>query len=129
MLQGSRDEYVRAVEPTLKTGRKWKVTESVNAAKGSLQLKEIIGYTRTDRKGLGHGEQILWSKAGPKEKRDMIIQEIRSEEEQKRLQKAVQQAQQGQWTTWEEALQRSLTWNDIWHMGPPSTQLHHQICL
>ena len=118
MLQDSKDEHVRSVEPTLKTGRKWKVAECVEAAKQSLQLKEVIGYTQTDRKGFGHGEEKLWSKAGPKQKRDMVIHEIRNEEEQKRFQKAVQQAQQGQWTTWEDALQRSLTWNDIWHMAP-----------
>ena len=44
--------------------------------------------------------------------------EIRNEEDNKRLIKGVQQSQQGQWTSWEEALQRSITWNDIWQMAP-----------
>ena len=48
----------------------------------------------------------------------MIIGEIRHMEDEKRIQKAVQQPQQGQWTSWDNALQRSLTWNDIWHMAP-----------
>ncbi|GFN88527.1 reverse transcriptase [Plakobranchus ocellatus] len=26
--------------------------------------------------------------------------------------------QQGQWTNWDTAIQRSLTWNDIWHVAP-----------
>ena len=26
--------------------------------------------------------------------------------------------QQGQWTNWDNAMQKSLTWNDIWHMVP-----------
>ncbi|GFO02902.1 polyprotein [Plakobranchus ocellatus] len=34
------------------------------------------------------------------------------------LHKAVQQPQQGQWTNWDTAIHRSLTWNDIWHMAP-----------
>ena len=34
----------------------------------------------------------------------MVIQEVRNEEDNK-------QSQQGQWTSWEEALQRSTTWN------------------
>ncbi|GFO10259.1 polyprotein [Plakobranchus ocellatus] len=38
-------------------------------------------------------------------KRDMIMN-------------TVQQPQQGQWTNWDTAIQRSLTWNDIWHMAP-----------
>ncbi|GFN94045.1 reverse transcriptase [Plakobranchus ocellatus] len=57
-------------------------------------------------------------KAEGKEKRDMIIDEIRNKEDSTRVQKAVQQPQQGQWTNWDIAIQRSLTWNDIWHMTP-----------
>ncbi|GFO50090.1 reverse transcriptase [Plakobranchus ocellatus] len=48
----------------------------------------------------------------------MIIDEIRNKEDSTRVQKAVQQPQQGQWTNWDTAIQRSLTWNDIWHMAP-----------
>ena len=59
-----------------------------------------------------------WSKTKGKAKRDMVIQEIRNEEDKGRFQKAVQQSQQGQWTAWEGALQRSLSWNDLWHMAP-----------
>ena len=81
-------------------------------------IREIIGHTQTNRKGLGSSKMEWWSKAKGKAKRDMVIQEIRSEEDQGRLQKAVQQSQQGQWTAWEGALQRSLSWNDLWHMAP-----------
>ncbi|GFO30017.1 hypothetical protein PoB_005652200 [Plakobranchus ocellatus] len=48
----------------------------------------------------------------------MIIDEIRLEENSKRMQRAVKQSQQGHWISWESALQRSLTWNEIWHMAP-----------
>ncbi|GFO23894.1 reverse transcriptase [Plakobranchus ocellatus] len=48
----------------------------------------------------------------------MIIDEIRNKEDSTRVQKAVQQPQQGQWISWDTAIQRSLTWNDIWHMAP-----------
>ena len=118
MLQDSTDEFVKTVEPTLKTGRKWKVKEAVESAKQILELKEIIGHTQTTRRGFGSSECKMWSKADAKERRSMVTQEIRREQEQSRLQKAVQQGQQGQWTTWDDALQRSLTWNDIWHMAP-----------
>ncbi|KAK3782045.1 hypothetical protein RRG08_024545 [Elysia crispata] len=33
-----------------------------------------------------------------------------------RVQKAVQQPQQRQWTNWDNAREKSLTWNEIWHM-------------
>ncbi|KAK3738772.1 hypothetical protein RRG08_035652 [Elysia crispata] len=49
----------------------------------------------------------------------MIINEIRLDEDNKRVQKAVQQPQHGQWTNClDNALQKSLTWKDIWHMAP-----------
>lgn len=118
MLEDSADLIVRAVQPKLKTGRKWKVKEAVESAKDSLRIKEIIGHTQTNRQGLGSSKMEWWSKAKGKAKRDMVIQEIRKEEDQGRLQKAVQQSQQGQWTAWEGALQRSLSWNDLWHMAP-----------
>ncbi|KAK3779691.1 hypothetical protein RRG08_013646 [Elysia crispata] len=51
-----------------------------------------------------------------KEKRDMVINEIRLRRDSRRVQKAVQQAEQ--WTNWDNALQKSLTWNDLWHMVP-----------
>lgn len=118
MLCESEDAVVRAVQPTIKTGRKWKVSEAVSAARENLELKEKIGYTQRNRRGFGHGDIRWWSKASVRERRDMVVQEIREAENSKRFQKAVQQRQQGQWTTWEGALQRSLTWNDVWHMAP-----------
>ncbi|GFO47901.1 polyprotein [Plakobranchus ocellatus] len=45
----------------------------------------------------------------------MIIDEIRNKEDSTRVQKAVKQPQQGQWTNWDTDKQ---TWNDIWHMAP-----------
>lgn len=118
MLTESQDEVVRSSQASLKTGRKWKVCEAIHQAEQGLKLKEVIGHTQTDRQGLGRSEMKWWSNTTGKEKRDMVIQEVRQEEDQKRIQKAVQQSQQGQWTTWEDALQRTLTWNDLWHMAP-----------
>ena len=63
-------------------------------------------------------EKKWWSQTNGKDHRDMVIQEVRNEEDNKRLIKGVQQSQEGQWTSWEEALQRSITWNDIWQMAP-----------
>ncbi|KAK3766631.1 hypothetical protein RRG08_042410 [Elysia crispata] len=118
MLEDSEDPIVKTVQSTIKTGRKWKVVEAVDEAKECLKIKEVIGQTQTDRKGLGSSTAKWWSKAEGKEKRDMVINEIRLNEDSRRVQKAVQQPQQGQWTNWDNALQKSLTWNEIWHMAP-----------
>ena len=118
MLEDSDDPIVKAIQPNLKTGRKWKVSEAVDGAKENLHMKEVIGLTQTDRKGLGSSGQKLISKAQGKERRDMVIEEIRQAEDTGRVVKAVQQPQQGQWTNWETAIQRSLSWNDLWNMAP-----------
>ena len=118
MLETSEDEIVRSIQPTLRTGRKWKVAQAVEDAKDSLRMKEVIGHTQQGRQGLGSQKMCRWSSLQGKESRDMVIQEVRNSEDEKRYQKAVQQSQQGQWTNWEEALQRSVSWNDVWHMAP-----------
>ncbi|GFO14904.1 polyprotein [Plakobranchus ocellatus] len=68
--------------------------------------------------GLGSTTAKWWSKTEGKERRDMILDEIRNKEDSTRVQRAVQQPQQGQWTNCDTAIQRSLTWNDIWLMAP-----------
>ncbi|GFO02115.1 polyprotein [Plakobranchus ocellatus] len=114
----SDDLVLKTVQLSLKTGIKWKATEAVDVAKECLRMKEVIGQTQTDRWRFGTTTAKWWSKTEGKEKRDMIIDEIRNKEDSTRVQKAVQQPQQGHWTNWDNAMQRSLTWNDIWHMAP-----------
>ena len=76
--------------------------------------QEEIGRTEPDRKGLGSSTAKLWSKAEGKQRRDMVINKIQLNEDSRWAQKAVQQPQQGQWTNWDNALQKSLTWR---HFG------------
>ncbi|GFO09407.1 reverse transcriptase [Plakobranchus ocellatus] len=118
MQEESDDPVIKTVQPSLKTGRKWKVTEAVDEEKECLKMKEVISQTQTDCRGFGSTTAKGWSKTEGKEKRDMIRDEIRNKEDSTWVQKAVQQPQQGQWTNWDTAIQRSLTWNDIWHMAP-----------
>ncbi|GFR99736.1 reverse transcriptase [Elysia marginata] len=94
MLEESDDPVVKTVQPSIKTGRKWKVAEAIDEAKEYVRLKEVIGQTQTDRKGLGSSSVKWWSKTEGKEKRDMVIDEVRQREDVKRIQKAVQQSQQ-----------------------------------
>ena len=119
MLKYSNDPAVSSIEPKLKTGRKWKADKATADAEETVKMKEIIGATQTNRHGVGFGPQRKWwSKATNKERRELTVEAIKDQAEAERFQTAVQQSQQGQWTTWEDALQRSLSWNDIWHMAP-----------
>ena len=40
MLEDSEDPVVKTVQPTIKTGRKWKVVEAVDEAKECLKIKK-----------------------------------------------------------------------------------------
>ncbi|KAK3758269.1 hypothetical protein RRG08_055200 [Elysia crispata] len=42
MLEDSEDPIVKTVQPTIKTGRKWKVVEAVSQAKECLKIKESV---------------------------------------------------------------------------------------
>src|SRR4029079_17766207 len=121
MLMHSSDPAISSIEPVLKTGRKWKVRKAIQEAEESARLKEIVGATQTNRLGLGYGKdskQKQWSKVSATDTQALVIEEVRSQVEQEREHTAIQQSQQGQWTTWEDALQRSISWTDIWHMAP-----------
>ncbi|GFN77905.1 polyprotein [Plakobranchus ocellatus] len=60
MLEESNDPVVKTVQPSLKTGRKWNVTEAADEAKECLKMKEVIGQTQTDRRGLGLTTAKWW---------------------------------------------------------------------
>lgn len=120
MLSQSSDPAVRGASVQVKSGSKWKAQEEVEKAIEAAKFREVMGATQTGRQGLGFGntKRKWWSKATRKEKQDLVVEEIRYKAESDRVQAAVQQKQQGQWTTWDEALQRAVSWNDIWYMAP-----------
>ena len=64
MLEDSEDPVVKTVQPTIKTSRKWKVVEAVDEAKECLKIKDVIGQTQIDCKGLGSSTAKWWSKRG-----------------------------------------------------------------
>ena len=67
---------------------------------------------------MGSSKTGWWSNAKGKQERDQVINELRRYEDFRRVQKAFLQSQQGQWTNWENVLQKSLSWKDNWHMAP-----------
>ena len=95
-------------------GKGWSAEEATTKAREALKHQEVLGIVCEGRRGLGNYQAEFWSKSSNKQRRDKIVNEIRKEEENKRRAKAVQQASQGRWTTWETAIERKLTWNDIW---------------
>ena len=57
MLDGSKDEVIKSLKSTLKTGKKWKVRDTIRSAKDNLAFKEIIGHTLTGRQGFEINEK------------------------------------------------------------------------
>ena len=103
------------VQPIIKTGRKWTVVEATDWAKECLKIKEVIGRTQTDRRGLGSSRIKWWSKVEGKKKRDMVINEIQLTKESRRQSTNCSRDNEA---NWDNALQKSLLRNDIWHMAP-----------
>ena len=117
-LNNSKDNRVREVMPQLRSGRKFREQEEIEKSQAILAFEEIRGPIQVDRHGVGWSHFERWSTADAPAKAAKIIQERRRQMETDRIALAVQQSQQGQWTTWDEVLQRSVTWKDIWRMSP-----------
>ena len=109
---------MKTVQPTIKKGRKWKVVEAVNEAKEILKIKELIG--KTHRKGLESSTAKWWSKAEGKEKETWSSMRNGSIKSPEGFRKQSSN-HTGQWTNWDNALQKFLTRNEIWHMAPLRT--------
>ena len=112
-LRDSQDEVLRVnaiFSKTEKLMTRWTKQNKTSNSKRPLDIHKMVTrvYDVTQR--------LInwWLKEYGMEKRGIVIQDVRQEEDQKRIKKAVQESQQGQWTTWENALQRTLTWKNLW---------------
>ena len=79
--------------------------------------KQLVGSVCQGRQGLGFSKESKHPKKKTS-KRDQIIQEVRTSEEEDRVAKAVQMGQQGAWTKWENIMKRDITWDELWKMTP-----------
>jgi len=113
MLHYFRGGTVRNLSPALDTGTKWRVTAVSEALQDRLAIKDIIGATTQGRAGLGCSTFKRFADASGRYKWTMMVDELRSAEEERRLAEAVQQGRQGRWVEWESALPRRLTWSDL----------------
>ncbi|KAK0136753.1 Retrovirus-related Pol polyprotein from type-2 retrotransposable element R2DM [Merluccius polli] len=117
MLTESRDPCVAKTAPTLSTGRKWTPAAATHQAKSALKHRDIVGAVQRGRGGLGLGEsEPSWHKASPAQRRGLVVEEVRREEQAARCAKAVSQGKQGQWMRWEDVEKRKFSWKEIWDM-------------
>ena len=82
MMKDSADEIIQKAYPEIKSDMKWSAIKAAQKVECSLQIKDIIGVTQTNRAGLGSTSNKVFSKMGPKGKRDKVSEEVRMFEEE-----------------------------------------------
>ena len=112
MLNNSADSRIREVKPLLRFGKKFQEQNEIDESVAVLMFEEVRAPIQADRHAVGWNHLLKWSQASSAI-RVATISGKRRKVEQDRVKRAVQQAQQGKWTTWEGAVQRSLTWIDV----------------
>ena len=109
MINNSTDSTICGSKPLLRSGRKFNAQEEIEKSREVLTFEEIRGPIQVGRHGIGWSHSIGWTQANASQRSALIIQERKRDIENARITKAVQQGQQGQWTTWDEALQRPIS--------------------
>ena len=102
MVKDSADEIIRRAYPEIKSGTKWSAVKVAQEAECSLRIKDIIGVTQTNRAGLDSTSNKVFSKVGPKGKKDMASEEVWMFEEEQRTASAVTRAKQCAKTKWND---------------------------
>ncbi len=116
-LTESEDAVIRTAAPRVVAGRKWTPSEAVQSAKSALHFRDVVGQVQHGRAGFGLIPKTpLWHKATSLQKRQLVVEEVRRQEEGERHAKAVSMAKQGRWTNWEGLEKKKLSWRDIWQM-------------
>ncbi|KAL7871504.1 hypothetical protein SRHO_G00064870 [Serrasalmus rhombeus] len=79
------DEPIIAA-PALRTGKKWTPKAAVADARAALRHRDIVGHVQQGGGGFGLGVMApTWGKASPAERRCMVVEEIRRQEEASRV--------------------------------------------
>ncbi|KAJ8016037.1 hypothetical protein DPEC_G00002970 [Dallia pectoralis] len=116
-LKDSSDQTISNAVPPLLTGRKWTPFDAVQQATSALRHSDIVGHVQLGRGGFGlSASKPTWRKASTSERRKMVVEEVRHQEEAERSAKAVSLAKQGQWMRWEGMERRKLSWRELWEM-------------
>lgn len=100
------------------TGRKWRVKEGLEMAERRPRHRVLVGMVAGGRAGLEFITQPMYAKACSKDRRHLVLQEVRASEKEVRTSRMVSLRQQGAWARWKAALLKKLTWNDIWKAEP-----------
>ena len=114
----SKDSRVALAGITVRTGRKWSAEEGLETAESRLRHRVLVGTVATGRVGLGAIPQPRYGKAQGRDRRQLVLEEVHAGIEEERTSRMVGMRQQGAWTRWESAMEKKVTWNELWHAEP-----------
>ena len=118
LYRDSSDTKVSSAGIEVRTGRKWKAQDAVEQAEARLRHSVLVGAVASGRAGLGSNPRPQYNKAQGKERRQLIQEEVRAGVEESRSSRMVEMRQQGAWTRWEQALDRKISWSELWKAEP-----------
>ncbi len=81
-------------------------------------MEGILGTVVQGRVGLGSLRATRYDSASGKERQRLVQEEVRASVEEEQTSRAVAMRQQSAWVRWEQAMERSVTWKDIWKWNP-----------
>ncbi|KAJ8002289.1 hypothetical protein DPEC_G00178340 [Dallia pectoralis] len=116
LYRESRDLKVSQAGIEVRTGRR--AAEEVEVAESRLRNRELVGAVAHGRAGLGSSTTSRYNKAQGKDRRSLVQQEGRAAVEEERASRMVGMRQQGAWTRWEHAVDRKVTWAELWKAEP-----------
>ena len=115
MLRESEDREIRDDPPEVRTGKKWQAEATTDEIIASLEQRDIVGASQSDRKGLGNGDFRPFKQMSRKERRSAATAQLHKMEAEKCELHLIQCPHQGQVTQWEtHVVERKIAWSEIW---------------
>jgi len=87
----------------------------------------LVGLAAQGRAGLGTSTPTRYDKAQGKARRLLIQEQVRASAEEERASRAVAMQKQGAWTRWKPAVERKVSWAELWKAS--LHQIPHPGCL
>ncbi|KAI4871604.1 hypothetical protein NFI96_026152, partial [Prochilodus magdalenae] len=109
---------VAVVGIEVRTGRKWRAQEAVDQAEARLRHSVLVGTVAAGRAGLGNKPRPHYNQVQGKERHHLVQDDVQAGVEEARTSKMVWMRKQAAWMRWEQALDRKITWSELWKAQP-----------
>ena len=110
----SEDPKVAAAGIQIRSGKELSARRELQVAEERLRHKDILGSIAKGRAGLRFFPSTHTISTKGKERRHLILEEVREGVEEGRYGKMVGLSQQGAWTRREDVQKKRVTWSDCW---------------